>query len=122
MVVLAGLKLRDLTLADLFDASNLEVVLGSCRLGELLKADGVIWTLEEAWGVWAAVLDLEPVKSLLLRLAQHDELVWDDAHLLESNCLYLCHWEALYDPALLVLLHGFDLSPHKLDDDVVGDV
>ena len=66
MVVLAGLKLRDLTLADLFDASNLEVVLGSCRLGELLKAHGVIWTLEEAWGVWAAVLDLEPVKSLLL--------------------------------------------------------
>ena len=66
MVVLAGLKLRDLTLADLFDACNLEIVLGSRRLGELLKAHGVIRTLEEAWGVCAAVLDLEPVKSLLL--------------------------------------------------------
>ena len=39
---------------------------GSRRLGELLKAHGVIRTLEEAWGVCAAVLDLEPVKSLLL--------------------------------------------------------
>ena len=66
MMVLAGFKLCDLTLADLFDASNLEIVLGSRRLGELLKAHGVIRTLEEAWGVCTAVLDLEPVKSLLL--------------------------------------------------------
>ena len=122
LVVLAGFKFCDLTLASLFDASNLEVVLGSSGLGELLEAHGIILALEEVGDFVAAIFDFEPIKGLLLRLVQHDEFVGDDAHLLEGNCLYLCHREALDNPALLILFHRLDLRSHQCDDDFVGDI
>ena len=121
-MVLAGFKFCDLTLASLFDASDLEVVLGGGGLGELLEAHGIIWALEEVGDFITAVFNFKPIKGLLLRLVQHDEFVGDDAHLLEGNCLYLCHREALDNPALLIFFHSLDLRSHQCDDDFVGDV
>ena len=48
-----------------------------------------------------------------------DEFVWDDAHLLKRKSLNTCSWEALDDPALVLLLVALNFLLHELDHDFI---
>ena len=104
MVVLTNFKLGDLSLTNLFDSRDLQFVLCCGSASELLEAHWIIFALKEARSFITAVLDPESLKGLLLSLVEHDEVIRDYAHLLECNCLHLCHGETLDNPAFLTLL------------------
>ena len=50
---------------------------------------------------------------------QQDELVGDDAELLQRHCLHARAWEALDDPVLVLLLELQALLLYQVNHDVV---
>ena len=59
---------------------------------------------------------------MIVVLVKQNELVRDDAHLLESDRLRLCPREAFNDPAFLTCFNLLDLLLDELDDDLVTHV
>jgi len=112
-----SVHLRDLALANLFDALHLEIVLLGSGFGKLSQTSWVA----DSHASTAAILQLLVKASQRDRvlLLQHNELVWDDTHLLESDCLDFSSRETFDDPTSLFLFHELHLHFHKLDDDFI---
>ena len=64
---------------------------------------------------------LDASESVVLADLQVDELVRDDAHLLEGESLDSGPGEALNDPALTLLLVLVNLLLNQLDHDIIVD-
>ena len=115
-------ELSNGALADFLHSRDLEVVLKDGVSCELFEA---LWVVDASDNV-VLVVALELFFDLLVGglgiLLQHDELLRDDAHLLECDSLNLSSGEALDDPALLFCLHDVDLRANKLYNDLVLDV
>lgn len=115
-----AVELHDLPLASLFDSLDLKAILSQSILSNvvdvfLLEIDNLILTLQ---------VPLDLIHRDVLNNVQHYELVRDDPHLLQCDCLQTGSREALYDPraGLLFLLELLNLQLHELDDDLVADV
>lgn len=98
-----------------FDSSHIDLVLLVHPLGDLISHVTVdILILRHQ-----VLLDLG--KRGMLPDVQVDELVWNDAHLLQGESLDARPGESLNDPALRLLLVAGDLGLHKFDHDLVVD-
>jgi len=115
----------------------LRLVSGVVLVDKLVESvhDGAVVQLEFVPDLAGDVVQLRSIQRLvnvnavlldsgereLLADVQHDELVRDDAHLLQRQGLHFGPGEALNDPALLRVLTGIDFLLNQVDNDLVVD-
>lgn len=119
---LATLELGDEATADVFDPSDLQVVLKNGVAGNSLALLHVFNAANASFDLFTRKIAHDSVKSGSIVLVQKDEFVGDDTHLLQSDGLSLSARETFNDPALLASLHLLNLLFHKFDDDFVAHV
>ena len=64
---------------------------------------------------------LDARQRVVLLHLQVDDLVWDDSHALQGQCLDTRPGEALDDPALALALVALDLLLHEINHDLIID-
>ena len=109
-------------LADVFNAPNLQIVLEHgvvCDPSALLR---IVNAAQARLCLARAKVAHDCLESILIRLVEQDELIWDDTHFLEGYRLSLRPREALNDPTLLALLHLLNLLLDQFDHDFIPDV
>jgi hypothetical protein len=65
---------------------------------------------------------IQSLKENLVGHVQQEDLIWDNLHVLKSDCLHTGTWETLKNPSLIVSLAFFDMVLHQIDYDFIFDV
>jgi hypothetical protein len=109
-------------LADVLDATNLQVVLKDSISCNSFTLGLIINFAKTGLSLLTRQISHDSFVSGLIILIQHDEFIRHDSHLLKSNGLSLSTREAFNDPTLLAVFHLLDLLLDKFDHDFIADV